>query len=277
MPLRFTTIQAPNQEFIIAQVCDFVAAKLGLETEFVNNIPWEERVRRLDAGEIEVAWICGLPYIERVDRDNRDEFDRGDRDRPEPAIELLAAPVMAAPRYQDRPIYFSDVVVSRDSTYQTFKDLRGAVWAYNEPHSHSGYNLTRCTLARMGAFRGFFSRAVQAGSHQRSIQMVLQADVDAAAIDSTVLEIEQANNPGLTERLRVIAELGPSPIPPLVISRRLPPDLRSFIRQALLEMHQDQAGRRVLAAANMARYASVTDADYDLIRAMTRDANLAQL
>jgi phosphonate transport system substrate-binding protein len=272
MPLRFTTIQAPNQEFIIAQVCDFVGEKLGLETEFVNDIPWEERARRLDAGQIEVAWICGLPYIERVNPDDQD-----DQDHQVHAIELLAAPVMAAPRYQDRPIYFSDVIVSRESEYQSFEDLRGAVWAYNEPHSHSGYNLTRCTLARMGAYRGFFGRAVQAGSHQRSIQMVLQGEIDAAAIDSTVLEIELAYDPGLSERLRVIAELGPSPIPPLVILKRLPPDLRADVRRVLLEMHMDQAGQRVLAAANMRRYALVTDADYDPIRTMTRDANLVQL
>ena len=269
MALRFTTIQAPNQEFIIAQVCEFVGVKLGLETEFVNDVPWEERARRLDGGQIDVAWICGLPYIERVDGD--------DHDREEPAIELLAAPVMAAPRYQDRPIYFSDVIVSRDSDYQSFEDLPGAAWAYNEPHSHSGYNLTRCTLARMGAYRGFFGCAVQAGSHQRSIQMVLQGEVDAAAIDSTVLEIEQALDPGLMTQLRVIAELGPSPIPPLVISTRLTPDLRADIRQVLLEMHLDHAGQQVLAAANMRRYARVTDADYDSIRAMTLYANLAQL
>jgi phosphonate transport system substrate-binding protein len=264
MRLHFTTIQAPNQDFIIEQVCNFVGARLGLETGFINDIPWEERARRLDAGQIEVAWICGLPYVERVDQ-------------PNPDLELLAAPVMAADRYQDRPVYYSDVIVARESGYQSFEELRGAVWAYNEPHSHSGYNITCYTLARMDAYRGFFGRAVQAGSHQRSIQMVLQGEVEAAAIDSTVLEIEQERDPQLTAKLRRIAQLGPSPIPPLVVLKRLPARLRAEIRQVLLEMSQDQEGRRILEAAKMARYAAVTDADYDPIREMTREAALVAL
>lgn len=264
MLLRFTTIQAPNQEFIIAKVCDFVAAKLDLETEFVNNIPWEERARRLDSGQIEVAWICGLPYIERVDGSD-------------PSLELLAAPVMAAARYQNQPVYFSDVIVRRESVFDHFEDLHGARWAYNEPHSHSGYNITRWTLARLGAYQGFFGEAIQAGSHQRSIEMVLQGEIDAAAIDSTVLEIEQEHRPELMTKLRIITALGPSPIPPLVISKRLPVELRAEIRQVLVGMHQDLDGRKILASAAMARYAAVSDADYDPIREMTRLASLATL
>ena len=33
---------------------------------------------------------------------------------------------MAAPRYQGRPVYFSDVIVRRDSPAMVFDDLRGA-------------------------------------------------------------------------------------------------------------------------------------------------------
>jgi phosphonate transport system substrate-binding protein len=262
--LRFTTIQAPNQDFIIAQVCEYLSSRLGLETEFVIDLPWQERARRLDAGLIEVAWICGLPYIERVNHLN-------------PSLELLAAPVMAAPRYQDSPVYFSDVIVRQESPYKSFEDLRGARWAYNEPHSHSGYNITRYYLARLGAYQGFFGSAVQAGSHQRSIQMVVQGDIDAAAIDSTVLELELERDPSLESRLRLIASLGPSPIPPLVVVNRIPLALRLELRQALLEMHQEQGGRRVLSAGKMARYAAVTDADYDPIREMTREAHPVHL
>jgi phosphonate transport system substrate-binding protein len=257
--LRFTTIQAPNQDFIIGEVCAHVGAKLGLETEFVIDIPWEERAQRLDRGEIEVAWICGLPYVERMAEDH-------------PTLELLAAPVMAAERYQNRPVYFSDVIVRKGSHYRGFGDLRGARWAFNEPHSHSGYNITRYTLARMGAGEGFFGEVVQAGSHQRSIRMVLAGEVDAAAIDTTVLEIEKAGEADLEAGLRVIDSLGPSPIPPLVIALNVSADLREEIRRVIVEMDQDEAGKRILQMGKMRRYARVSDGNYDLIREMTRVA-----
>ena len=262
--LRFTTIQAPNQDFIIGEVCAYVGARLGVETEFVIDLPWEDRARRLDAGLIEVAWICGLPYVERAGRSS-------------PDLELLAAPVMAAERYLDQPIYFSDVIVRQESRYQRFTDLRGARWAYNEPHSHSGYNITRYSLAQLGASEGFFGQVIQAGSHQRSIRMVLEGAVDAAAIDSTVLEIERDDDAVLGMALRVVGSLGPSPSPPLVISRHVPGSLRAEIRQLLLEMDQEQQGRRILQAGRMRRYAAVSDGDYDLIREMTRAAERVRL
>ncbi len=66
------------------------------------------------------------------------------------AIDLLAAPVMAAERYQGQPVYYSDIVVHHASRFQTFADLRNATWAYNEPHSHSGYHVVRFHLAQTG-------------------------------------------------------------------------------------------------------------------------------
>jgi phosphonate transport system substrate-binding protein len=36
----------------------------------VHDIRWQERLRRFDAGRIQVAWMCGLPYVWRADRDD---------------------------------------------------------------------------------------------------------------------------------------------------------------------------------------------------------------
>ena len=82
----------------------------------------------------------------------------------------------------------SDVIVRADSPFLSFADLRGAVWAYNEPRSHSGYNVVRYHLAAKGMPAAYFGRVVESGSHHNSLQMILQRSIDAAAIDSTVLE-----------------------------------------------------------------------------------------
>jgi len=90
------------------------------------------------------------------------------------AVVPLAAPVLQGPRYQGRPVYFSDVIVRRDSPLRSFADLRGASWSYNDPDSHSGYNLTRYELARRGEARGYFGTVVSAGWHQESIRWVAE-------------------------------------------------------------------------------------------------------
>jgi len=255
--IRATSIQSENADFICQRITGYLAARLGIDAEFVNQIPWQERERLLDAGEIQLGWMCGLPYVRKAGRAGA-------------GIELVAAPVMRHPRYGGRPIYFSDVIVRRDSRYAAFADLRGAAWAYNEPNSQSGYNITRYHLARLGQTQGYFGRVVEAGSHLKAVEMVLAHQVDASAIDSTVLELELEKRPELGEQLRIVETLGPSPIPPWVATRSVPPGLRDAIRRVFWEMHEDAEGQALLAAGQMARMAPVQDGDYDPIREMAR-------
>jgi phosphonate transport system substrate-binding protein len=264
MPLRIASLQAENADFTVAAIVGYLAQRLGTLAEFVAEIAWQERESQLDVGQIQVAWICGWPYVQKVDR-------------PEPGIELLAAPVMQGARYQDRPVYFSDVVVRRESGFNTFADLRGASWAYNEPGSHSGYNVVRYHLATLGEVSGYFGQVVESGAHQVSLQMILEGRIDASAIDSTVLEEEFRRDPGVRSRIKIVGTLGPSPIPPWVMRKELPPDLRSGVRDLLLGMHQDPEGRMVLAQGHMTRFAHVKDSDYDPIRHMARLAESARL
>jgi phosphonate transport system substrate-binding protein len=182
---------------------------------------------------------------------------------------------MAAPRYGGRPIYFTDVVVRRDHPARAFSDLRGAAWAYNDGGSHSGYNVVRHHLLSLGETRGYFGRMVASGAHQASIRMVQDGAVDASGIDSTVLELETARRPDLRTALRTIASIGPSPIPPVVAARGLEPSLRARVRNALLTMSTDAAGREILAEGRMTGFVPAEDADYDPIRAMVRRAEAA--
>jgi phosphonate transport system substrate-binding protein len=64
--------------------------------------------------------------------------------------------------------------------------------------------------------------------------------------------------------------LGPSPIPPLVVSRTLPASLRAPLQKALLGMHLDSQGMAILESGAIEKFVRVTDADYDPIRHMAR-------
>ncbi len=121
--LTITSCMAPLADAFCATLAHYIGEQLALPTAFIGDIPWQERERRFDAGAIPICWICGLPYVWKADRGH-------------PRIDLLAAPVMQGDRYQDRPVYFSDVVVRRRSRFRTFADLRGATWAYNERTHH---------------------------------------------------------------------------------------------------------------------------------------------
>ena len=216
----------------------------------------------LDDGRVHVGFLCGWPYSERFDR-------------PERPIELLCAPVMAPPRYQGRPIYFTDVIVREDSRFRSFADLRGRSYAYNHAESHSGYNVPRDHLLALGETSGYFARTVASGSHQASIGLVADGSIDAAGIDSTVLDLELAQRPELARAFRIVESIGPGPIPPVVVARGLPDDEKRRLREAFLAMHDDGEGLAILRDGRIARFVSVRDADYDTIRAMVRRARTA--
>jgi phosphonate transport system substrate-binding protein len=262
--LRFTSCQAPIAEAFCAGVAGYVGEYLGVAVEFIDAIPWQQRLCEFDAGRIHVCWMCGLPYVWRADR-------------PEPSLELLAAPVMAGPRYAEEPVYFSDVVVPADSPWSSFSELDGRSWAYNEETSHSGYNATRHHLARMGRDRGFFGKVVAAGSHEASLRLLLAGDVDATALDSTVLDLLRRGDPSLESRLRIVESFGPSPRPPWVVARSVAGELRTALQGAFLAMSSDPRGRAVLASGMASRFVAVRDADYDPIRRVARESERVEL
>jgi phosphonate transport system substrate-binding protein len=183
-------------------------------------------------------------------------------------IEPLVAPVLKGHRYENKPVYFSDVIVRRDSRFENFADLRGCSWAFNEPHSQSGYGIVRHHLVKCGETNGYFGRVVEVGYHERAIRMVHSGEVEAAAIDSHVLTLMMRDHPALAGGIRVIDTLGPSPIQPIVAADRLSRALKCEIKEVLVEMGNDEAILPQLVRASVQRFVPISDADYDDIRRM---------
>jgi phosphonate transport system substrate-binding protein len=262
--LRFASCLAPNVMPMYEAVARFVGEHLGIPVTIEECDDYE----RWEAAELDdVHFVCSLPYVELAERGT-------------PPLEVIAAPVLEGERYGGQPVYFSDVIVARGSPHRSFADLRGASWAYNEPRSHSGYGITRYTLVRMGETSGFFGRVVEAGFHQDAIEMVASGKVDASAIDSQVLDVELRDRPELAERIEVIESLGPSTIQPVTVAARVPAELRGRIREALLEMGDDPAGRKALQLGLVERFVPADDSTYADIRAMLaacREAGFLEL
>ena len=308
-PLLLTSCMSEAADPFCRTLADYLAERLGMDVSFVDDIPWQERLERLYTGEIQAGWVCGLVYVNSVSSPGEESKppviarsrwsssptflgayrDRGDeaippregggllraenhRPRNDGNLELLAAPVMQGERYRGRPVYFSDVVVRRDSSFQSFDDLRGGVWAYNEPGSYSGYFVMLDRLAKMGEGLSFFGNVIESGGHITSLQMVLAGEADVAAIDSTAFDLYLQRNPGALKDLRVVESLGPNPIPPWVVARNTPAKMRDALRDAMLAMASDPRGRLILEKGRISQFVEVRDGDYDPIRAVVRQA-----
>ncbi len=256
--LRFVTFLAPILYPLYEFITRHAGRRLGLATELAVGSSYAE----LGGEEVDVAFVCGLPYVELACGG-------------EAPVEPLAAPVLRGERFGGRAVYFSDVIVHRASPWQSFADLRGCSWAYNEPHSQSGYGVTRHHLLCRGETNGYFGRVVEAGWHERALRLVAGREVDAAAIDCHVLAAALHAQPELAARVRVIDSLGPSTIQPVVAARRLPRRLRAELRAFLLGLANDPVARPHLDRALVQGFAAVDDASYDDIRAMLAAAQKA--
>jgi phosphonate transport system substrate-binding protein len=205
--LRAATYLAPCNR----PLYEFVAEACGA-SELIDGGDWRE----LASGSVDIAFVCSPPVI----------WLGG-------TVEAVAAPILTDPRFGGKPLYCSEVVVNRDSSYESLDDLRGARWAINEPSSWSGYWVT---LHRIGSW-DFFSEVVEAGFHERALQMVASGEIDGAAIDSHVLGVALRNAPQVADLLRVVETLGPSPSQPVVVRSGMDPTVKEKIRQRLIGLH----------------------------------------
>lgn len=257
--LRFGTFLAPNILPVYQAIADEVGRQLAIETELIVETTYENCARDVN----DVCFVCSLPYV---------VFERQGL---APAIPI-AAPVLEGERYKGKPIYYSDVIVHKSSPWQSFKDLRGKSWAYNEPLSHSGYGITRYHLVQLNETKGFFSKVIEAGFHEEAIKMVADGQIDASAIDSQVLAVALRDNPHLSQSLKIIDSLGPSTIQPIAVSKRLPLFLRQQILDVLLSLHKNPKIKKILNIGMVNRFVPVSASSYNDIRMMLEACERAE-
>lgn len=252
--LTFTSCQSENAEPSCRAIAAWVAKKTGLPISYVDDIDWRERYRRLEEGQIDVGWICGGPYVMRLDWGIN--------------LELLVAPIFKKARYAGQPVYYSDIVVRAESPFYSIDDLAGGSWAINEPDSVSGCTAMAAFLARRGLKWDYFGRVEESGGHHISLEQILDGSIDASAIDSTMLETELAQRPNLKHQIRIIQSLGPNLQPPWVIGGDVHPEIKQTIQQAMLSMHTDSTGYTILHQAGIQQFTAMQDQDYEPIREM---------
>ena len=120
----------------------YLSRVLNVERDIIQspNDPLKDRLLLQD--RLDIAFICGLPFI------------RNHKVAPN-QLETIVAPVMKAKRYQNRPVYFSDIIVAANSSLTTLDDLTGRTWGYNDPGSNSGYYLLLHRLIETGKNSSF--------------------------------------------------------------------------------------------------------------------------
>lgn len=227
-----------------AELVEHLARELGRTVSLSQRRSYRETNELLAAGRIDFAFVCTGGYA--------DLLRWGER------VEVLAVPVIdGAMTYQ------SLVIVPASSRATRLEDLAGKRFAFTDELSLSGFAYPTWAVRQRGLDpRRFFSASYFTASHDRSIEAVARGLVDGAAVDSHVWRQLVKARPALAAQVRIIEQSEPLGVPPVVALERLDPELRARLRAALLSLHQDEDGRRLLERLGIERFAEPPEALY---------------
>jgi phosphonate transport system substrate-binding protein len=248
-PFRFalTPVFLDNDAAIITALREALAAGMGQEIELVQRRTYQEISGALLDGTVDAAWTCGYPYLQ-----HRAEMS------------LIGVPV-----WRGKPLYQSYLIVGADDPAKSLADLRGAVHAFSDPDSNSGFLVTASDLARAGETpESFFSRMIFTYGHRNVVRSVAGGLTRSGSVDGYVWEALSLAEPGLAGRTQVIARSELLGFPPFVARRDRTSDPSvSACRAALLRLSETEEGRAVLKLLYLDGVVPGEDALFDGIAA----------
>jgi len=251
-PLRIglTPVFLDDQPRVIRAWLEYLEQHVGREVDFVHRGSYREITDLLLRGKLDVAWVCGLPYVERITR-----------------LSLVAVPL-----YQGAPLYRSYLIVPRDNTNtQSWADLPPGVFAFSDLDSNSGYLYPRWAMRKAGIdVETHFRKTFFTGGHREVVEAVAVGLADVGAVDGYVWETLRINHPELTADTRVVAQSETFGFPPIVARDDLPDAEIRELRRVLVAMPDDPKGQWILRQFNLDGFVEVEPTLYDSIAEMSQ-------
>ncbi len=252
LPLRvaIAAILSPKSTMrSYADLVTYLGERMGREGQMLQGQTYAEVNEMLKTGQADLAFVCTGAYVV------------GKRDF---GMELLVVP-----QIRGETVYYSYIIVPADSPAKSLADLRGKVFAFTDPMSNTGHLAALYMLKQMGETPGhFFRKTIFTYSHDKSIQAVAEKLVDGAAVDSLVYNYLLELEPAYREKVKIIQSSPPYGMPPVVVHPHLNPEIKSQLREVLLNMHEDREGRAILEKLHIDRFVLPNESDYDSVRQM---------
>lgn len=220
-----------DQHVLMADWRRYLESRLGVGIEFVSRNSYRETMDLLHQGRLDFAWLCDYPFLYLKD-----------------LVRLLAVPLN-----KGRPYYRAYLLVHADNAKpQDMADLKRAAFAYSDPYSNTGYLIPRYQVRQLGEDpTTFFRKTFFTWSHRKAVEAVASGMADAASMDSFVWDTLKQVKPELTGRTRIIGASPEYGFPPFAAHRSVNAADFNAMQHALLQMQNDDEGRKLLKRLNL--------------------------
>jgi phosphonate transport system substrate-binding protein len=231
------------------EMIDYISDKLGRPVDMVYRKTYDEMDRLLEKGDIDAAFICSAPYVE----DKR----------------KFGAELLVVPQVNGKVFYNSYIIVHKNSNIKDFDGLEGKIFAFTDPKSNSGRLYPIYKLAKNGQNpEDFFKKYVYSYSHNKSVELVAKKVVDGAAVENLIYNYLQQQKSPYTRQTRIIEKSPDFGIPPMVTTPKVPTFLKEKMKEILVNMHNDQKGKKILSSMIIEKFVEASDSNYDSVRIM---------
>jgi ABC-type phosphate/phosphonate transport system substrate-binding protein len=154
-------------------------------------------------------------------------------------VQVLATPCYSCVGCDGRPLYRSFIVVRENDSVRYLSDLLGRKAAFNNRHSHSGYNALRHVLAPLARGIAFLEEVIESGTHRASLAFVKEGRADFCAVDCVTFAILERFAPAEVEGLRVLAKSQHAPALPFITAAGRESDQVARLRSGLFNALAD--------------------------------------
>lgn len=215
---------------LIGQMENYFSTQLGVPVTLVKRRTYMEITSLLVAGQIDAAWICGLPFVQHRQQ-----------------LQLVAVPL-----YQGQPTYRSYLICGATDSTSELAQTKGKIHAFSDPDSNSGHLVTAAWLADMNETpSSFYSKFFFTYGHRNVIRAVASGLAHSGSVDGYVWDVMRETEPELVEKSKVIKRSESMGFPPIASSRATDPGVARAIGQALLAMPSDALGQKILATLRL--------------------------
>ena len=193
------------------------------------------------------------------------------------AIRKLGVVPLARPVNLDNSsTYRGYLFVRKDSGIKSVGEMRGMRMAFVDKATTAGYLFPLAYLREKGIPKvdSFFKETFFTGSHDAAIMAVLDGKADVGAAKHSIYDRLRKENPRIDAELKILAESPAVPSNGLCVRADLDVGLQKKLKQALLGLGSDPAGKEVLEKFGALRFLETTREDYLPVFAMAEKAGI---
>jgi phosphonate transport system substrate-binding protein len=187
-------------------------------------------------------------------------------------VEAIARPV----NIDGTSTYYGLIFARKGGEIKNAEDMKGKIFVFVDKATTAGYLLPLSFFKINGieSYRTYFKETYFAGTHEGAIYDVLNKKADIGAAKNTIY-YKLANSDSRIKNEMFVLEKSPEvPENGLAVRKDLDVSIKNKMKDALLNMHNDPDGKKVLGIFGAQRFIETKDDDYSGVYNYAKTINL---